>query len=230
MMLTITELRAGYGKTVVVDDLSVGLIPGEVVALVGRNGMGKTTLLRALFGQCDVLAGTIVADGRPLPRRNPSAPAKLGMTLMPDDRGVFPTLTIEENLRLASRKGYRPPVDVHELFPLLSNRATEDAGNLSGGQKQQLGIARAILAGRRFIAIDELSQGLQPSIAQATLEALRAVAASGVTVVFVEQSPRYPLAYSDRVVGMRKGGIVLDRPTAELRQDPSALDELLVVS
>lgn len=228
-MLSIAQLRAGYGKTVVVNDLSLSLAPGEVVALVGRNGVGKTTLLRALFGQCDVMQGTISMGQVRLTRGRLNDPARAGMTLMPDDRGVFPTLTIEENLRLAQRSNYSPPIEVRDLYPLLSERAGELAGNLSGGQKQQVGIARAILAGEKFIAIDELSQGLQPSLAQDTLAALRALASHGTAIMFVEQSPRYPLAYADRIVGMTRGTVILDERASVLQASPDPLTELLVV-
>ncbi|TQL46655.1 amino acid/amide ABC transporter ATP-binding protein 2 (HAAT family) [Homoserinimonas aerilata] len=229
-MLEIENLRAGYAKTTVVDDVTITFEAGTVTALLGRNGVGKTTLLRAMFGLCDRQSGRMSIDGVELPAGRAEVPARHGMTLLPDDRGVFATLTIEENLRLATRRGYHPPVDVKELFPLLVERAEQPAGQLSGGQKQQVGIARAILAGQRFIAIDELSQGLQPSLAQATLEALRVVASTGVGVLFVEQSPRYPLAYADRIIGMVKGRLVLDRSADELRTDPAAVTELLVVS
>ncbi|MET1043362.1 MAG: ATP-binding cassette domain-containing protein [Microbacteriaceae bacterium] len=229
-MIAIENLSAGYGKTKVVDDVSFTLEPGEVVALLGRNGVGKTTLLRAVFGLCDIFAGSLTIDGRQQALGRPEQLARHGMTLLPDDRGVFPSLTIDENLRLAERRGYTPPVDVRELFPLLVERAEQPAGQLSGGQKQQVGIARAILAGERVIVIDELSQGLQPSLARTALEALRTVAATGVVVVFVEQGPRYPLAYSDRILGMVKGRFVLDRRAEELRSNPAAVTELLVVS
>lgn len=229
-MLAIENLTAGYAKTAVVDDVSITLQAGTVTALLGRNGVGKTTLLRAIFGLCDRHSGTLSIDGKELPAGRAEVPARHGMTLLPDDRGVFPSLTISENLRLARRKGYRPAVDVLELFPLLVERADQPAGQLSGGQKQQVGIARAVLAGERFIAIDELSQGLQPSLAQATLEALRVIASTGVGVLFVEQGPRYPLAYADRILGMVKGRIVLDRLGAEMRTDPTAVTDLLVVS
>lgn len=229
-MLAIENLTAGYGKTAVVDGVTLTLEPGTVTALLGRNGVGKTTLLRAMFGLCDRHSGRVTMGGKELAAGRAELPARQGMTLLPDDRGVFPTLTIEENLRLATRKGYHPPVDVTELFPLLVERAEQPAGQLSGGQKQQVGIARAILAGERFIAIDEFSQGLQPSLAQAALEALKTVASTGVGVLFVEQGPRYPLAYADRILGMVKGRIVLDRSGDELRTDPSAVTDLLVVS
>lgn len=228
-MLTVENLRAGYGNSVVIDQLSFRCEPGEVVALVGRNGVGKTTLLRALFGQCDVTAGQVTLAGKPLARGKRTAPARGGMTLMPDDRGVFASLTIDENLRLAERQGYAPPIEVRELFPLLAQRGGEHAGNLSGGQQQQLGIARAMLAGEHVIVIDELSQGLQPSLAKASLAALRTIAAHGTTVIFVEQGPRYPLEYADRVLGMVKGEIVLDQTAAALRADPTAITDLLVI-
>jgi ABC-type branched-subunit amino acid transport system ATPase component len=229
-MLQIENLSAGYGKTRVVDQVSLSIPPGEVVAVLGRNGVGKSTLLRAMFGLCDIFDGSMLIDGTTVPLGRPEVLARRGMTLLPDDRGVFPTLTIDENLRLAERKGYTPAVDVLTLFPLLVERGAQPAGQLSGGQKQQVGIARAILAGERLVVIDELSQGLQPSVAQDALAALREVAASGVSVVFVEQGPRYPLAYSDRIIGMVKGRLVLDRRADDLRSDPAALTDLLVVS
>ncbi|MCU1545663.1 MAG: hypothetical protein JWP30_763 [Homoserinimonas sp.] len=229
-MLVIENLTAGYAKTAVVNDVTITLEAGTVTALLGRNGVGKTTFLRAIFGLCDIHGGRLSIDGKELPAGKAEVPARHGMTLLPDDRGVFPTLTIDENLRLAQRKSYSPPIDVRQLFPLLVERSQQPAGQLSGGQKQQVGIARAILAGERFIAIDELSQGLQPSLAQATLEALRVIASTGVGVLFVEQGPRYPLAYADRIIGMVKGHFVLDRSGEELRTDPAAVTDLLVVS
>jgi ABC-type branched-subunit amino acid transport system ATPase component len=229
-MMKIENLSAGYGKTRVVVDVSLEIAAGEVVAILGRNGVGKTTLLRAMFGLCDVFGGAMSLDGESLPLGKPEMLARHGMTLLPDDRGVFPSLTIEENLRLAERGRHSAPFDVRALFPLLVERSAQPAGQLSGGQKQQLGIARAILAGERLIVIDELSQGLQPSLAEAALAALRDLAATGVSVLFVEQGPRYPLAYADRIIGMVKGRLVLDRRSDELRSDPLALTDLLVVS
>jgi ABC-type branched-subunit amino acid transport system ATPase component len=228
-MLSLSRWSAGYGGTRIVDDVTLDIPDGELVALLGRNGMGKTTLLRSIFGLATTMGGSLRLDDADLPAR-PEALARRGFTLLPDDRGVFPTLTVEENLDLARRRGYTPTVDVLSLFRLLTARARLAAGSLSGGQKQQLGLARAILAGRRFIAIDEFSQGLQPSIAQAALSALREVAQSGVGVLIVEQGPELPLNYADRIVGMVKGRIVFDERTDDLRKDPSPLTDLLVIS
>jgi ABC-type branched-subunit amino acid transport system ATPase component len=228
-MLKLEHVTAGYGRTRIVDDISVELATGEVVALLGRNGMGKTTLLRALFGLCDVSSGSLSTGDTALPLGKPDGLARHGLSFMPDDRGVFPSLTVEENLRLARRRGYIPPVDVFSVFPVLQERLTQPAGQLSGGQKQQLGLARAILAGERAIVVDEFSQGLQPSIAKAALEALRTIAATGVSVLLVEQGPQLPLTYADRILGMVKGRLVFDESVHRLRANPEPLTNLLVV-
>ena len=228
-MLEITGLTAGYKDTRVVDGVDLTLPDGQLVAILGRNGVGKTTLLNSVFGLCRVFSGSITLDGECLELGRPEKMARAGLSFMPDNRGVFPTLTVEQNLRLAQRRGYTAPVDVRELFPLLTERAEQPAGTLSGGQKQLVGIARAIVAGQRLIAIDEFSQGLQPSIAQAALEALRELAATGVTVVLVEQGPELPLRYCDRIIGMLKGRVVFDEPVATLDPGSDVLTDLLVV-
>jgi ABC-type branched-subunit amino acid transport system ATPase component len=228
-MFEITGLASGYREARVINGVDLALAPGEMLAILGRNGVGKTTLLKSAFGLCTVFSGEVRLDGRKLPLR-PAHMARLGLTLLPDDRGVFPSLTVEQNLALARRKRYAPPVDVYEIFPLLRARGGQAAGLLSGGEKQQVGIARAILAGSRLIAIDEFSQGLQPSLVSTALAALKDVAASGVSVVIVEQSPDLPLRYCDRIVGMLKGRITFDALVSELRNAPDVLTDLLVVS
>jgi ABC-type branched-subunit amino acid transport system ATPase component len=186
-MLTLKDLSGGYGQAGVVRDVTLHVGEGELVALLGRNGTGKTTLLRTVFGLADRQGGQVVFDGRPVPAARPDLLARRGASLMPEDRGVFPSLTVAENLRLAARAGFTPAVDPRELFPLLGERAGQPAGTLSGGQKQQLGVARAILAGRRMVVVDELTQGLQPSLVRDVLAALAAVAAGGVAVIVVDQ-------------------------------------------
>lgn len=228
-MLKLEHMTAGYGKTRIVDDVDLEIPAGEVVALLGRNGMGKTTLLRSMFGLCDVFSGRLTLDGTHLPLERPERLAQRGLSFMPDHRGVFPSLSVEENLRLARRQTYTPPVDVFSLFPLLRDRSRQLAGVLSGGQKQQLGLARAMLAGERLVVVDEFSQGLQPSIAKAALEALRTIADTGVSVLLVEQGPQLPLAYADRIIGMVKGRVVFDEAVPRLRANPEPLTNLLVV-
>ncbi|SFE91164.1 ABC transporter ATP-binding protein [Blastococcus tunisiensis] len=228
-MLELAGLSGGYRDARVVNDLDLRIRPGEVVGLLGRNGVGKTTLLKTVFGLCRLFSGEVRVDGRAVRPGRPELLARAGFSLMPDDRGVFPSLTVEQNLRLAARRDYDPPVDVRSVYPLLADRADQLAGTLSGGQKQQLGLARAMLAGSRLIAVDEFSQGLQPSVVDESLTALQALAASGVAVLVVEQGPEIPLRFCDRILVMVKGGIVLDASAADLRADPSRLTDLLVV-
>ena len=230
-MLEFKDVSSVYHDTRIIQNLSLSVESGEFVALLGRNGVGKTTLLRTLFGICPIFEGAVVVDGTTLRSIRSEKMARAGYSFLPDDRGVFEQLTVEENLVLARHKTYKPAVDVLELFPLLTERRTQLAGSLSGGQKQQLGIARAMLAGHKFIAIDEISQGLQPNIAHATMQALRhLVDEHQISVLIVEQSPTLPLEYCDRVIGMVKGRISLDQPVAALQQEPDQLTDLLIVT
>lgn len=228
-MIETTSLSAGYDGIPVVRDLDLRLGAGEFVALLGRNGMGKTTLLRTLAGRLPRVAGGVALDGAPLASGRADAAARAGLSFLPDDRGVFPKLTVDENLRLSRRRGYEPPVDVRALFPVIAERASVAAGDLSGGQKQQLGLARAMLAGSRAILVDEFSQGLQPSIVQAALTALGEIAATGITVVLVDQSPTPLVDAVSRVLAMERGAIVLDARAEQVRDDPRQLLEFLVV-
>lgn len=228
MTLELTDVTSGYGHADVLRDIRLRVEEGQVVALLGRNGMGKTTLLRTIACQVTAKSGTVALDGTAYTRS--ARIARAGLAFVPDDRGVFPTLTVEENLRLSARRGYSPPIDVAEVFPVIRERARVKAGDLSGGQKQQLALARAMVHGSRMILIDELSQGLQPSLVHAVLEAARALASAGITTLFVDQSPDLPLDHSDRILGMEKGAIVLDEPAERLRSDPQRLGNLLVVS
>ncbi|MGP3915474.1 ATP-binding cassette domain-containing protein [Nonomuraea sp. 10N515B] len=226
-MLTLSGMSGGYGQANVVREVTMEVAAGEVVALLGRNGTGKTTLLRTVFGLADRQGGEVVFDGRPVPPGRPDLLARWGAALMPEDRGVFPSLTVAENLRLATRRGFVPAIDPRELFPLLTERAGQPAGTLSGGQKQQLGVARSILAGQRMIVIDELTQGLQPSLVSEVLAALATVAAHGVAVIVVDQHAGLLLDHCHRAVVMEAGRVVLDAPVGqETRQ---RLDELLMV-
>ncbi|QFU89810.1 ABC transporter ATP-binding protein [Amycolatopsis sp. YIM 10] len=213
-MLTLHALDGGYGQAAVVREASTEIGDGEIVALLGRNGMGKTTLLRTIFGLAVRQGGEITLDGHPVPPNRPDLLARWGASLMPEDRGVFGSLTVEENLALAARKSFTPAVDPREVFPLLTDRRRQLAGTLSGGQKQQLGIARALLAGRRVVVVDELTQGLQPSVVRDVVEALGRVAATGVSVLVVDQHPDQTLAWCHRVLVMASGRLVLDAPSA----------------
>jgi ABC-type branched-subunit amino acid transport system ATPase component len=218
-MLTLRALNGGYGQAAVVRDVNIEIGDGEIVALIGRNGMGKTTLLRTVFGLADRQGGEITFDGRPVPPRRPDVLARWGASLMPEDRGVFGSLTVEENLVLATRKSNTAVVDPRAVFPLLTERRRQLAATLSGGQKQQLGIARALLSGHRMIVVDELTQGLQPSVVRDVVDALEQAAATGVSVLIVDQHFDRAMDWCHRVLVMESGRLVLDAPiVAETRQ------------
>ena len=228
-MIEAHALDAGYDGVPVVTGLDLTIAPGEVTALLGRNGMGKTTTMRTLAGQLPAIGGELRLGGRALRSGRADLAARAGLSFLPDDRGVFPRLTVSENLALARRRGYEPPVDVTALFPVIRERRHVDAGDLSGGQKQQLGVARALRAGEKAILGDEFSQGLQPSLVRDVLAAFRELAAAGVAVLLVDQSPDALVAAATRVLAMEKGSIVLDAPAAEVRDDPQRLLDFLVI-
>ncbi len=235
MLLEVERLSAGYAGSSVVDQVSFSVGEGETVALLGRNGMGKTTLLRAIFGLAEHHGGTVRVDGVPLPPRRPELLARRGVTLVPDDRGVFPRLTVAENLQLAGlaggrRGGARAALDPLELFPELRRRGRQPAGELSGGLQQQLALARALAAAPRLVAIDELSLGIQPSIVRQLAEGLDRVSKElGVALLVVDQSPALTLRICRRALIMRKGAIAVDAPSDELAASGAQYLDLLVI-
>ncbi len=230
MLFAAREIIGGYGSIRIVRDVSFTIEAGETLAVLGRNGVGKTTLLRTLVGLADRFAGEVRVDERPLPARNPRAFARLGITYVPDDRGVFPRLTVAENIRLARLSAYaESELDVYALFPALKERAGQPAGTLSGGQQQQLAIARALATGPRLLIVDELSQGLQPSIVQDLAEALiTATRESRLALILVDQNPKLAMRICDKVMVMQRGEVVAAGPSATLGSDESFLDLLIV--
>lgn len=228
-MIEVNALSAGYDGVAVVPRLELAIAAGELVAFLGRNGMGKTTVMRTLAGQLPSIDGGVVLDGLSLRPGRADLAARAGLSFLPDDRGVFPRLTVAENLALARRRGYEPPVDVTALFPVIQERMNVNAGDLSGGQKQQVGLARAILAGEKAILVDEFSQGLQPSLVRDVLAAFRELASAGAAIVLVDQSPQPLVEFATRVLAMEKGAIVLDSPADVVQEEPQKLLDFLVV-
>jgi ABC-type branched-subunit amino acid transport system ATPase component len=230
MLFSAQNVAGGYGAIHIVKNISFNVDAGETLAVLGRNGMGKTTLLRILVGLADRFTGEVQVDELKLPPRNPRAFARLGVTFVPDDRGVFPRLTIAENIRLARLSAYAASeIDVYALFPALRGRAGQPAGTLSGGQQQQLAIARALATGPRLLIIDELSQGLQPSIVEDLAQALTKVTReSKLALILVDQNPKLAMRICDRVMVMQRGEVVAAGASATLGSDPSFLDLLIV--
>jgi branched-chain amino acid transport system ATP-binding protein len=222
-VLAVRDLSAGYGPSVVARGLDVRVAAGEVVALLGANGAGKTTTLLTLAGVLPAIAGEIELMGQRVERWPAPRIARRGVVSIPDDRGLFPKLTVRENLQLARR---RHSTDALDLFPELKPRLGTPAGLLSGGQQQMLAIARALAREPRVLLIDELSFGLAPIAVQRLLPTVRAVAdETGAGVLLVEQHVHLGLAIADRAYVLSHGSIALSGTAAELQHDTALVRE-----
>ncbi len=220
-VLEIERVCAGYGRMQILHDIELHLGKGEIVALVGANGAGKTTTLRAICGQLRPTAGTIVFDGKPTLGRRPDELVRDGLVHVPEDRALFGTLTVEENLRMGawtrtSEQAEASLREVFELFPVLKERRGATAQTLSGGQQQMLAIGRALMAGPRLLMLDEPSTGLSPKLTWEVLDAVKRIRDEGVAVLLVEQNAKQALAIADRAYVMESGSTVLAGTGAEL--------------
>jgi urea transport system ATP-binding protein len=211
-MLKVLDLHQAYGGSHILRGLSFEVPPGEVTALLGRNGVGKTTLLRALLGLVPVRSGTVTFGGHDLTRAPPWDRARAGIGYVPQGREIFPRLTVEENLRmgLATRPAAaRVPERVFELFPALRGMLGRRGGDLSGGQQQQLAIGRALAMQPALLVLDEPTEGIQPSIIKDIERAIRALAADGdMAILLVEQYYDFARSLADRYLVMERGEIV----------------------
>ena len=224
-LLETRGLCCGYGASVVVRDLDLHVDAGEVVALLGANGAGKTTTLLTLAGSLPAISGELLFEDERIERWPAPRIARRGVASIPDDRGLFPKLTVRENLQLASRRR-RQAKDPLDLFPELRDRRGTPAGLLSGGQQQMLAIARALVREPKLLLIDELSFGLSPIAVQRLLPIVRAVAdETGAGVLLVEQHVHLGLAIAERAYVLRHGTVTLTGTAAQLRDDASLLQE-----
>ena len=211
MILEIDGLEVRYGSVPAVRGLSLGLDEGEIVGLIGPNGAGKSTTLHAIMGLVPAHAGRVLLQGASIHGRAPEEVARAGIALVPEGRRIYPSLTVEENLRLGlagrrSRDCVEEDVDwVHELFPIVSEFSHRQAGTLSGGQQQQLAIARALVARPDVLLLDEPSLGLAPQLVDTVFEALATVRERGVTVLLVEQRAQRTVAFADRTYVLANG-------------------------
>ncbi len=235
-LLSVRDLRAGYGETEVLRGVSFDVQEGEIVALVGRNGVGKTTTLRAITGVLDPRGGAVRYRGRPVGDAGPTETAKLGVGLVPEERRVFPGLTVEENLRIGATGGAEGDVlqrsvgEVLATFENLADRRDNRGADLSGGEQQMLAIGRALTAGADLLLLDEPTEGLAPLIVDRVVEAVRSINEDGVTVLLVEQNVAVALDLADRVVVMDDGRVVHEASAEELRANQAVLDRHLGVT
>ena len=226
--LRLSGVTAGYGATHVLHGVDLGLGAGESLAIIGRNGVGKSTLLATVMGHTTLHAGKVELGGAPIERAAPHRRARAGLAWVPQEREIFPSLTVRENLELGARPGYWTLARVFELFPNLQERLRHGGAQLSGGEQQMLAIARALLTNPFVLLMDEPTEGLAPVIVQALAGVLaRLRAGGGLSIVLVEQNSRVALEFSERTVVMDKGRVVYDGSSARLRADADLLASLV---
>jgi branched-chain amino acid transport system ATP-binding protein len=224
-VLAVEQLRLTYGAVAAVKDVDLSVLPGEVVALLGANGAGKTTMLRAISGLVRPRAGSIRFLGERIDRLPPSRIVRLGVAHCPEGRRVFGSLTVAENLRLgAAARIERTTIEadrerVYRLFPILAERRHQQAGTLSGGEQQMLALGRALMARPRLLLLDEPSLGLAPLIIETIFRTLADLKRSGVTMLIVEQNITAALDLADRAYVLRTGEVALSGNAAELRDN-----------
>jgi branched-chain amino acid transport system ATP-binding protein len=223
--LLVEGLSLRYGKTLALDGVSLSVAPREVVALVGANGAGKSSLLNALMGLVPTAAGTLRFGGRALEAFSTRARIAAGLALSPEGRRVFPELTVEENLELgdigqdlSARRQRRDAV--YRDFPRLLERRTQAAGTMSGGEQQMLAIGRALMAAPRLLLLDEPTLGLAPLVVREIARFVREARHAGIAVVLAEQNAEMALAVADRAYVLQNGRIVMQGPAARLAADP----------
>jgi branched-chain amino acid transport system ATP-binding protein len=231
-MLTVKALQAGYGGTPVLFDVGFTIAAGEVVTLLGRNGMGKTTTIRTLMGLVRATGGRATFDGADLTSLPPYRIAKLGLGLVPEGRQVFPTLSVRENLiaTAASRFGARWTLErVYELFPRLAERRGHLGSQLSGGEQQMLAIGRALMTNPKLLILDEATEGLAPLIRVEIWQCLRRLKGDGQSILVVDKHLDAMTKLADRHVVLEKGHVVWSGSSERLAADPSVRQRWLQV-
>jgi branched-chain amino acid transport system ATP-binding protein len=232
-MLEIRDLHAYYGKSHVLHGVDMSVGEGEIVSLLGRNGVGRSTTVKATMGQVQA-TGSIKFKGEEIIGEKAFQIAYRGLGYVPENRDIFPTLTVEQNLILGEKKGKKSRWtldDMYQLFPRLKERQNTAAGVLSGGEQQMLTLCRTLMGDPDLIMIDEPTEGLAPIIVEELLKALGVITrAGGICSIIVEQNAQKILGLADRVVILERGAIVHDAASAELKADPAVLERFLGVS
>ena len=233
-LLEVEGVHGYYGLAHVLQGVSLTVQPGELVALLGRNGAGKTTTVKAVMGMVSLGGGSIRCGGRDMTGSPIESIAQAGIGYVPEDRRMFPGLTVRENFRLAALGSRRPKAEQQaaqrravEVFPLLGDHLDRDASRLSGGQQQMVAVGRALICGTQLLLVDEVTQGLAPNIASDMGRTLRRLADGGLGVLLVEQNSQMALELADRVYVLDQGVIVTSGDAAEMRADPTWMQQHL---
>jgi branched-chain amino acid transport system ATP-binding protein len=234
LLIEARGLNTYYGASHVLRDVDFRVARGEAVGLMGRNGMGKTTLIKSLLGLLPVRAGEILINGKAMRNAPPYRIARAGIGYVPEGRGIFPTLSVIENLQMAARAGLGGRCDwtlerVLETFPRLAERRDHGGTQLSGGEQQMLSIGRALMTNPDLLFLDEATEGLAPLIVAEIWRIIATVRSDGIAIVVVDKNFRSVLQASDRVTVMVKGQVALDAPSAALATDPAQLHRFLGV-
>ncbi len=232
-LLNVTDLRSGYGRVGIINGISLAVKEGEILAVIGRNGVGKTTFMKTIIGEVPIFGGKITLNGIEVQKLPAAQRAQLGIGYVPQGRGLFNSLTVGENLRLGKLVGGKPQQTnydrVYDFFPVLKERLTQIAGTMSGGQQQQLAIGRILVGNPRIILLDEPSEGIQPNIVQSIGEIIRRIRdREGLTVIIVEQNLDLIQASADRCIVVEKG-LVVDEISPEALADPAVAKKYLAI-
>ena len=229
-LLRVESLSAGYGEARVVQGVSFALEDGRSLALLGRNGVGKTTLIDSLIGVTTRFGGRIALNGEDIAPLPPYLRARRGLGWAPQERNIFRSLTVEENLTAVAIKGPWTVSHVYGLFPRLKERRGSMGRQLSGGEQQMLAIGRALVLNPRLLLLDEPTEGLAPIIVDELLAALRELGRGGLSMIIVEQKPKKILPFTDQAIVLDRGAIAHAAPSADLIADPAALDAHLTAT
>jgi branched-chain amino acid transport system ATP-binding protein len=233
-LLSVERLELAYGQVAVCRDISLKIDKGEIVALIGANGAGKSTTLRAIAGVLSPRHGTITFCGRDVTAMPSYERSRLGIALVPEGRHVFPFLTVRENLELGSFKSRKDGAKIRrmiskifDMFPRLSERSTQKAGTLSGGEQQMLVLGRAMMSEPLLLCLDEPSLGLAPIVVQDIFRTIRAINGAGTSVLLVEQNARYALETASRGIVLQTGAVIASGTCADLKKDPRVQEAYL---